>query len=186
MRRTHGLSHTPEYHTRRNIIERCTNTNSRNYSNYGGRGIAVCQRWMESVENFIEDMGKRPSAAHVLGRVDINGNYSPENCVWTTMDVQVDKKRCIINSKEVRTSSVVIAKELGMTVMGIRRRSAHGQDLHVPSLVTKYYLRGKQVTLNELSSMTGIPPSTCWYMMRYKSLSPLEILTHHSRPCNLE
>lgn len=64
-----------------NMKERCRNPNKAAYKYYGARGIRFCERW-ESFENFLADMGPRPSAQYVLDRIDVDGNYQPSNCQW--------------------------------------------------------------------------------------------------------
>jgi hypothetical protein len=67
---------------------RCTNTKAQSYMYYGARGIKVCDRWLESFDNFFEDMGFKPSPKHSLDRIDPFGNYTPENCRWSNKNVQ--------------------------------------------------------------------------------------------------
>lgn len=85
----HGQSRndgtTSEYAAWQGMKTRCYNKNSKHYKDYGGRGISICDRWLQSFENFFEDMGKRPSNKHSLDRFPNNdGNYEPSNCRWAT------------------------------------------------------------------------------------------------------
>lgn len=85
----------PEYRAWINMKTRCYNVNSPDYSNYGGRGIYVCDRWLNSFKNFLSDMGKRPTSKHSLDRFPNNatGVYEPSNCRWATAQEQSDNKR---------------------------------------------------------------------------------------------
>lgn len=75
---------TPEYRSWRAAIERCESPSNKRYGRYGARGIKVCDRWRNSFELFLEDMGERPSSAHQLDRIDNDGHYEPGNCRWVT------------------------------------------------------------------------------------------------------
>jgi hypothetical protein len=87
--RTHGMRHTPEYEAWCNMRGRCFDPKNSAYKRYGGRGIMVCKRWLK-FENFIADMGLRPSPKHSLDREDNDGNYTPKNCRWATKKQQND------------------------------------------------------------------------------------------------
>lgn len=85
LRKTHGMSGTPEYNSWNSMKDRCRNKDNQDFKNYGGRGITVCDRWLNSFENFFADMGPKPSPNHSIDRKDNDGNYYPGNCKWSTI-----------------------------------------------------------------------------------------------------
>jgi hypothetical protein len=94
----HGLTGTTEYVAWRSMKGRCYNMNDkRNFKDYGGRGIKVCDRWLEpkgqGFLNFLSDMGKRPEGKYSLDRINVNGNYEPSNCRWADDKIQNNNKR---------------------------------------------------------------------------------------------
>ena len=91
----------PEYWVWVAMRSRCNCPTCNAYKHYGGRGIKVCKRW-DSFENFIKDMGFRPSDNHSIDRIDVNGDYEPNNCRWATQLTQVLNRREIPNKNGFR------------------------------------------------------------------------------------
>ncbi len=91
--RTHGLSHTREYNIWIKIRDRCGNPDNAGYKNYGGRRITVCQRWQDSFDDFLSDMGKSPSTKHSIERHDNYLGYNPDNCAWELPKTQANNRR---------------------------------------------------------------------------------------------
>jgi hypothetical protein len=97
LNRTHGLSETRTCKIWKNMLDRCLNAAHKSYKDYGGRGIYVCERWVSSIENFMNDMGPAPDGLSI-DRIDNDGPYCPENCRWVTREIQ---------SRNMRTNRVI-------------------------------------------------------------------------------
>lgn len=118
---------TRTYESWKGIIKRCTNPRANAYQAYGGRGIAVCERWRNSFESFLTDMGECPSNMSI-DRIDVNGNYEPENCRWATQAEQCQNKRCS-KLTAIRALEVMGRYEHGESVSSIALRLGVGRHI---------------------------------------------------------
>lgn len=119
---THGGSNWPEYRVWHSAKFRCQSPSDPRWSRYGGRGIHMCPRWAEDFGAFIQDMGRRPSPKHTLGRIDNDGPYSPENCRWETYAQQA-RNRSISRNYAMDGRSQCLrdwAAESGLTLSKLR------------------------------------------------------------------
>lgn len=125
--RTHGLTKSPEYRTWRGMVNRCRNPRNPDYPYYGGRGIEVCDRW-RSFENFLVDMGPRPSLKYSIERREVNGNYEPGNCRWaTTAEQSVNRRNTVYVEYNGRRMLLIDAcVEAGLDHILVRDRLRHG------------------------------------------------------------
>ena len=127
MSRRHGGKETPEYVVWQSMKRRCEDPARDNYPRYGGRGIRVCERW-QSFENFLADMGPRPSPKHSIDRIDSEGDYCPENCRWATAIEQANNKsnnRLLTACGKTQTLAEWV-RETGLSSVVIRERINRG------------------------------------------------------------
>lgn len=137
---THGAAkngkRTTEYRIWAMMHVRCSNPKELNYQYYGGRGIKVCRRW-KKFENFLVDMGNRPSSKYTLDRINVNGCYKPSNCRWATRAEQNSNRRPFKRSNQVATAfgkTLKIsqwAKLYGISLNTLKGRLCRNNDLEV-------------------------------------------------------
>ena len=119
---THGQSKTPTYKSWLSARHRCISPGTLHYEYYGGRGIKMCDRWLDSFEAFLEDMGERPVGT-TIERRDPNGHYAPDNCRWATRVDQAlnqrGRKQYFINGTWLNLSQV--KAQLQLTRTGVEK-----------------------------------------------------------------
>ena len=105
-----------EYRTWSNLKDRCSRQNNKHFNNYGGRGIVVCNRWLNSFVDFLADVGPRPSCRYSLDRIDNDGNYEPGNVRWATDKEQSNNRRTSVfyEFKGERLTNAQWAERLGL------------------------------------------------------------------------
>ena len=128
MTKTHGMSRTPEYKAWDGMKQRCFNPNHKSYSDYGGRGITVCDRWQNSFETFLADMGVKPTSKHSLDRINNDGDYSPDNCRWATKAEQQNNRtnNHLITINNETWTMAQWEKKMGYEENVIRQRLKYG------------------------------------------------------------
>lgn len=123
---------TKEYRAWQLMKARCYVQGNNRYHAYGARGIRVCERWLNNFGHFLADMGRAPSKAHSLDRVDVNGDYCPENCRWSTPVEQGNNKRTNIRVKTPEGDLTVaqLARKTGVSYGTLLKRAKAGWDYH--------------------------------------------------------
>lgn len=160
-------SSTPEYIAWSAARSRCNNPNNENYPRYGGRGIKMCERWFNSFETFLTDMGSRPSPEHSLDRRDNDGNYEPGNCHWVTLLEQARNRSNnthVIHGEQHKTISQ-LSEESGLSHARISQRMRLQGDSPERALrpireIPQYEYKGQTLTLREWSSTSPIKYKT--------------------------
>lgn len=129
-RLTHGMSGSSELQSYSNMMTRCYNPKCKSYSDYGGRGIKVCERWRgeRGRQNFLEDMGNKPSRSFSIERRNVNQDYEPDNCFWADRITQGQNTRRTRNFTYNGKTQCMSAwnRELGLSETGILTRLKNG------------------------------------------------------------
>jgi len=120
---THGMTHSSGYYSWTGMKHRCLCPTNKDYHKYGGRGVSVHPEWLDFAV-FIKDMGPRPSTRHSIERLNLNGNYEPDNCEWALPKQQANNRRTshIITYNDLTKTLTQWADTLDTTEDVIRRR----------------------------------------------------------------
>ena len=141
----------PTYFSWVAMKQRCTNPNHDAFCHYGGRGIKVCERWINSYVNFLNDLGPKPKG-FTLGRIDNNGDYDPSNCRWESKEQQFSNTRNNrwIEHDGVKMTSAQWARKIGISPSALCARLRHGwtiaQALSIPKSTSYTIQRLNQKT----------------------------------------
>jgi hypothetical protein len=178
---THGKAkkydRAPEYQVWAGMKNRCSDPKSDRWMRYGGRGIRVCERWLDSFENFYADMGDRPGPGYQIDRIDNDGNYEPGNCRWVTRLVNANNKessRMIEFQGKVQSLSSW-ARQVGLTKGALETRLNAGwsvaRALTEPTGALKKNTvfmehEGRKLPLQDWAKITGIPMATLHNRLR--------------------
>ena len=115
---TAGHKPTPEHRTWSEMKQKCYSPTHHAYADYGGRGITMCDRWRYSFLNFLEDMGRKPSAKHSIDRINNDGNYEPSNCRWATALIQANNTR---RTRKIRLYGANLSTQEWCRLLGMGR-----------------------------------------------------------------
>jgi hypothetical protein len=121
----HGGWGTSEYRSWQAMKARCLNPKISEYKYYGAKGVKVCDRWLNSFENFLADMGKKPIGKNTIDRIDPRGNYEPSNCRWLSLPDQLRNKRDTVWVEGVCLSDFCRRKGLPYNTIRRRIRTEH-------------------------------------------------------------
>lgn len=190
IRSTHGHARkgktSAEYTSWAGMIDRCYRAASKKFHHYGGRGIRVCDRWHSSFENFLADMGPKPSPKHSLDRIDVNGNYEPGNCRWATQSQQMRNSRVtrMVTVNGETKPAADWGDETGIKYKTIVDRIDHGIAPEVAVAFERYGMldrkryehNGESKTLEEWAAAIGATKSIIYQRLR-KGWTIAEALT---------
>ena len=156
------------------IRQRCTNPNAAAYHRYGGRGITMCQRWIDSYTNFIADIGEQPEGM-TLDRIDNNGNYEPSNVKWATRKEQANNRatNVVLTHDGLTMTLKQWAEHLGWEyglIASRWKKGVRGDELFaVPKWERNkvYEYKGQVKTLTKWAEDTGIPYATLVWRVKH-------------------
>lgn len=154
----HGAYGTVEYAAWSGIVDRCENSNSKDWLNYGGRGIYIDRVWREDPQQFLSHMGLRPGKGFSVERLDVDGPYAPGNCIWATAQVQANNRRNTTKyTYKGQTKSLAEwAREYKLNPTTLSDRLASREDCIAEALEFNAIKQGKLLTYNgKVMSVAG-------------------------------
>jgi len=174
----HGLTGTPEFNTYRAMRNQCLNPSNKYYKYYGGRGVRICQEWLDDPRAFVDHVGLKPSPKHSLDRIDTNGNYEPGNVRWATEFAQKRNTRANVwlEAHGKRQTITDWSLELGLACKTIKHRihvlgwaldKALSPERHAagrPKILLTH--NGKTLCLKEWAHALGLSPATLTLRMK--------------------
>ena len=129
------------------MIDRCTNSKAKDYKNYGGRGVSVCEHWLGSFSAFWEDMSDGYSDNMTIERKDVNGNYQPDNCTWVTNAEQQANKRTTrfvrYQGKDVHLSELCRITGMSRCALTVRLNAGMSAEDAIKDYLNSHYGRGR-------------------------------------------
>jgi len=151
----HGGVKTREYSIYHGIKKRCYNKKANEYKNYGGRGIKMCEEWLSSFSNFLLDMGKCPHPKYTIERINNNGDYSPKNCKWASMEDQCRNKRTnrLITYNNITLALVEWAERLNVSVGCLEQRLYIRKWTEEKTISTPVRKQRNSMTYNEYQEL---------------------------------
>lgn len=154
--------------------QRCGDPNHRNYKNYGAKGVCVCERWQSSFEEFLSDMGPKPSSGHSLDRIDPKLGYEPGNCRWADSKTQQNNRlnNATMMVDGVRMTGTQIAEKIGVPAKTVLNRIAKfneglltAEDVMTPGNRTHKLLPTGE-TITQAAKRLGVWQGSISYRMR--------------------
>ena len=132
-KKTHGLSRTSEYKSWQSMKERCYNKNNAGYKDYGGRGIKVCNEWLNNFECFLNDIGKKPFKEYTIERIDVNKDYCKSNCIWADKKKQANNRRSnyLLTYNGITKTRTEWADMIGVNVRTIASRCRANKPIEI-------------------------------------------------------